>query len=113
MITYTEYTEYEECTGNTKDEFKEEMENGFIQDITCGTYNGVSDTIDYWEQSEENIKLEIIQYIHDTDFYNDFHNEFDYGGISDICTTEDDYVNLFCELNEVFLLNNHLYVDLN
>lgn len=112
MIDYTEYKdfkEYEKYTNNTKDDFKEMLENYWIEDITCSTYNGASDTTDYWQQTEENIKLEIIQYMHDTDFY----NEYDYDGILDNCTTEEDYAEVFCEINKVFLLDNHLYLDLD
>lgn len=37
-------------------EFTEKLENGFVTDITCGTFNGASDIFTPWEINNKNLR---------------------------------------------------------
>lgn len=50
------------------DEFNSYVENLEIQDITCGTYNGASDTFTPWDITESNIHEAVKQFMNETEF---------------------------------------------
>ena len=61
-------TTKEECL----EEFEDTMKSGFIHNITCGTYNGATDTFDPWELTDDNIVEMIFNEMHESDFYNGY-----------------------------------------
>lgn len=66
ITIYEDLKEYEKYNNTTSEEFKEELENGYIQTLTLGTYNGASDTFTPMTQTEENIREEVRCYLSET-----------------------------------------------
>ena len=93
--------------------FDEQLERGFIQDITCGTYNGATDEFTPWELNNENILDTILNALHEDDFYNT--------GFFGNCTEEEaeefeewtnaDWIREYTEVYEVFIIGNNIYVN--
>ena len=93
--------------------FTDQSESGFIQDITCGTYNGATDEFTPWELNNENILDTILNALHEDDFYNT--------GFFGNCTEEEaeefeewtnaDWIREYTEVYEVFIIGNNIYVN--
>lgn len=103
---YEDFEEYAKYNNLTHEEFEEEQERGFIQEITCGTYNGATDTFDPWEIDEGNLIDTIIQDIGDGVLYESLKDYVE--GDSYI-----DYALAYSELYKVFTLEGKVYVDLD
>ena len=107
VIHYKDFKEYEKYNNFNKEDFKEMMEDGNIQEITLGTYNGALDTFTKNIINNENIINTIITDIRDIDFYNFFEDEFiEENNIK----TSNDWLLLYTEFFEVFTLDNSIYV---
>ena len=107
VIHYKDFEEYEKYNNFNKEDFKEMMEDGNIQEITPGTYNGALDTFTKNIINNENIINTIITDIRDIDFYNFFEDEFIE---ENKIKTSNDWVLLYTEFFEVFTLGNSIYV---
>ena len=107
---YKDFKEYEKYNNLDQEDFKELLNDGYIQDITLGTYNGsinifTNDIINN-EHIIKAIKTEIIE----TDFSSFFEDEFiEENNIK----TSNDWVLLYTEFYYVFTLDNSIYVELN
>ena len=103
-------------TEEAEDVFIDEMERGFIHDITCGTYNGASDTFDPWSVNDENILDTIHNDIMDNDFYN-FVASYMYDDTDDLEElkewTDADYIREYTEVYTVFIIGNNVYVNVD
>lgn len=89
----------------TKEDFKEQIENGFMYEITLGTYNGATQTTQYRELTDRNILDAILTDLSESDLYNCF-GEFEYD-----LKTDDDYIRFYTEFFKVFTLNGRIYID--
>ena len=107
VIHYKDFKEYEKYNNFNKEDFKEMMEDGNIQEITLGTYNGALDTFTKNIINNENIINTIITDIRDIDFYNFFEDEFIK---ENNIKTFSDWLLLYTEFFEVFTLDNSIYV---
>ena len=104
---YKDFEEFEKYNNLDQEDFKERMEDNYIQDITPGTYNGASDTFTKNIINNENIINTIITDIRDIDFYNFFEDELiEENNIK----TSNDWILLYTEFFEVFTLDNSIYV---
>ena len=93
--------------------FGEQLERGFIHDITCGTYNGAIDKFTPWQLNNENILDTILNALHEDDFYNT--------GFFGNCTEEEaeefeewtnsDWIREYTEVYEVFIIGDRVYVN--
>ena len=107
IIHYKDFEEFENYNNLNQEDFKERIEDNYIQDITPGTYNGASDTFTKNIINNENIINTIITDIRDIDFYNFFEDEFiEENNIK----TSNDWILLYTEFYEVFTLGNSIYV---
>ena len=107
IVHYKDFEEFEKYNNLDQEDFKEMMEDGNIQEITPGTYNGASDTFTKNIINNENIINTIITDIRDIDFYNFFEDEFiEENNIK----TSNDWILLYTEFYEVFTLGNSIYV---
>ena len=104
---YKDFEEYEKYNNFDQEDFKEMMEDGNIQEITLGTYNGALDTFTKNIINNENIINTIITDIRDIDFHNFFEDEFIK---ENNIKTSGDWVLLYTEFYEVFTLDNSIYV---
>ena len=107
IVHYKDFEEFEKYNNLDQEDFKERMEDNYIQDITPGTYNGASDTFTKNIINNENIINTIITDIRDIDFYNFFEDELiEENNIK----TSNDWILLYTEFFEVFTLDNSIYV---
>lgn len=94
------------------EEFSDKVENGFIFDITCGTYNGATDDFTPWTLTDVNILDTILNALHEFEFCNTGY----YGN----CTEEEakefekwssaDWIREYTEVYNVFIIGNNVYV---
>ena len=103
---YEDFEEYEKYNNLTYEEFEDYRESGFIQDITCGTYNGATDTFDPWEINNGNLIDTIFQDIQDGDLYEGL-EEYSEG------TRNIDYILTYTEMYKVFTVGERVFVDLD
>lgn len=107
VMHYKDFEEFEKYNNLDHEDFKERIEDNYIQDITLGTYNGASDTFTKNIINNENIINTIITDIRDIDFYNFFEDEFiEENNIK----TPSDWILLYTEFYEVFTLDKSIYV---
>lgn len=88
--------------------FSDQMDRGFLQDITCGTYNGATDEFTPWELTDDNIIETVWQALNEDEFI------FDMVVNRDIILedwTNADYIREYTEVYEVFIVGGHVYVN--
>ena len=107
IIHYKDFEEFKKYNNLDQEDFKERIEDNYIQDITPGTYNGASDIFTKNIINNENIINTIITDIRDIDFYNFFEDEFIK---ENNIKTSSDWLLLYTEFYEVFTLGNSIYV---
>lgn len=105
---YKDFEEYSRYNINTTlEEFEDYQERGFIQDITCGTYNGTTNTFTPWEANDDNNLIRaIINDIRLSDLYESLEDYVE--GTRNI-----DYALTYSEIYNVFTIGNSIYVDLD
>lgn len=101
---YKDFEEYEKYNNLTREEFEDYKGSGFIQDITCGTYNGATNTFDPW--ADNNLISAIINDIREGDLYESLEDYVE--GTRNI-----DYALTYTELYNVFTIGDYIYVDLD
>lgn len=88
--------------------FADQMDSGFLQEITCGTYNGATDEFDPWELTDNNIIETVWQALNEDEFI------FDMVVNRDIIQedwTNADYLREYTEVYEVFIIGGRVYVN--
>ena len=90
--------------------FDEQLKSGFIQEITCGTYNGAIDKFTPWQLNNENILDTILNALHYEDFYNYVAMYSD--EMADLENWSNaDWIREYSEVYEVFIIGNSVYVN--
>ena len=90
--------------------FGEQLERGFIHDITCGTYNGAIDKFTPWQLNNNNILDTILNALHYEDFYNYVAMYSD--EMADLENWSNaDWIREYSEVYEVFIIGNSVYVN--
>ena len=104
---YEDFEEYSKDNNTSLEEFTDYQERGFIQDITCGTYNGATNTFTPWEANDDNNLIRaIINDIRLSDLYESLEDYVE--GTRNI-----DYALTYSEIYNVFTIGNSIYVDLD
>ena len=103
---YKDFEEYSKANNVYIEDFTDYQESGFIQDITCGTYNGATNKFVYWEINLDNLINTILQDIRDCDYYQVLN---DYTDVQ----TPLGYVLAYTEMYNVFTIGERVYVDLD
>ena len=107
---YKDFKEYEKYNNLDQEDFEELLNDGYIQDITLGTYNGSTNIFTNDIINNEHIIKAIKTEIIETDFSSFFEDEFiEENNIK----TSNDWVLLYTEFYYVFTLDNSIYVELN
>ena len=88
--------------------FADKLESGFIQDITCGTYNGATDDFTPWQINDNNILDTIYEEAHNSGFIDDMIINRD---IILEDWTNADYIREYTEVYEVFIIGGRVYVN--
>ena len=105
---YNDFKEYEKYNNVDREEFKEQLEFGNIQNITLGLYNGATGTFTKRDITNNHITEAIITEIKESNFYNYFDDEF----IKDNnLITINDWVLLYTEFYQVFTLNESIFIE--
>ena len=89
-------------------------DRGFIQEITCGTYNGAIDKFTPWQLNNENILDTILNALHYEDFYNyvAMYYEDNADEMADLEQwSNSDWIREYTEVYEVFIIGNNVYVN--
>lgn len=77
ITKYENFEEYSKYMNTDKEEFKENEANGFVINITCGTYNGATDEFTPCRITDDNIIDTLVQALSDLDYYNIIANMVD------------------------------------
>ena len=94
----------------TIDGFNDLMDRGFIEDITCGTYNGALGTFDAWNITDENILNTVLNALHEDDFY-EFVEQYE-DDINELNSwRNDEWIQEYTEVYEVFIIGKRVYVN--
>lgn len=104
----TKYKDFEEFS-----KYKNmDEENGFIIDITCGTYNGATNTFTPWRITDDNIIDTLIQALSDLDYYNIIANMID-EDISNWKTEQ--FIYELVSFENIFIIEDtrNIYIDRN
>ena len=88
--------------------FSDQMDRGFLQDITCGTYNGATDEFTPWELTDDNIVETVRQALNEDEFIFDMVVNRD---INQEDWTIADYIREYTEVYEVFIIGGRVYVN--
>ncbi|XWX32560.1 hypothetical protein LCFBJUUZ_CDS0101 [Staphylococcus phage PG-2021_76] len=99
----------------TKEEFQEKLQEGFIQDLTRGVYNGATDTFTPNTLNAKELVLALQQYLYETDWLSTLYMQHE--DTDDLETYEqltrfdvlDDYLNCY----NVFTIGNNIYADIS
>lgn len=102
---YKDMKEYTHYTNNTREDLKELQDDGWVMDITPGTYNGALDKTDYSELTTENIYSVLLEDVHEDSFQELLKDEDEYNA------SEARKVRLVTEFYKVFTIGQHLYID--
>lgn len=105
---YNDFKEYEKYNNIDTEEFKEQLELGYIQEITLGLYNGATDTFTKRGITDNHIIEAIKTEIEESDFYNFFENDF-----IEKNYTNADWIRLYSEMYDVFTLNESIFVNMD
>lgn len=103
--TYKDMDDYTHYTNNTKEDLKELQEDGWVLDITPGTYNGALDKTDYSELTTDNIYSVLLEEVYEDSFQELSEGEDEYNA------SEARQVRLVTEFYKVFTIGEHLYID--
>ena len=90
--------------------FDEQLKSGFIQEITCGTYNGATDEFTPWELTDDNIVETMRQALNEDEFIFDMVVNRD---INQEDWTIADYIREYTEVYEVFIIGGRVYVNMD
>jgi len=104
--TYKDMNDYTHYTNTTKEELKELQEEGWVLDITPGTYNGALDKTDYSELTTKNIYNVLLEEVYEDGFQELLEEVYEEPNAS-----EARRVRLLTEFYNVFTIGKHLYVD--
>ena len=108
VVTYKDFEDYTKHENLDREEFEEQKENGYIQDITLGTYNGALDKTDYRELD----KLHILEAI-GTAINEDSETRDMLEDVYKDLSTNGDYIRAYTEFFTVFTLEGHIYVNMD
>ena len=90
--------------------FSDQMDLGFIQDITCGTYNGATDEFTPWQINDNNILDTILNALHEEDFY-DLVTQYEEDENALNEWSNADRIREYTEVYEVFIIGDRVYVN--
>lgn len=106
VIHYKDFEEFEKYNNLNKEEFKEMMEDGYLQEITIGTYNGATNTFISNVINNKHIISAIKTAVIESDFFNFFEDRFIK---ENNIKNYSDWILLYTEFYEVFTLGNSIY----
>lgn len=110
VTSYDDMKEYEKYNNMDCEEFKDNIENGFIQDITLGTYNGYNKEFTKRGITENHIIDAIFQDLHELDYYNIAYDNGIFDNENIINWDNIRWVYEYSTMNEIFTIGNDIYI---
>lgn len=98
---YKDFEDFSHFEHYNREEFEDEKENGFIQNITLGTYNGATDTFTNREITDGHILDAIETEINESEFEN---------MLFDVDYKQNELPELFTEFYNVVVIENEIYI---
>lgn len=105
IYTYEDMEDYAKATNITKEDLKELQKDGWVLDITPGTYNGTLDKMDYSELTTANIYDVLLEEAYEDGFQELLEDSEENNA------SEARQVRLVTEFYNVFTIGKHLYID--
>lgn len=109
VTLYKDFAEYEKYENVDGAEFIELEENGFIGNLTLGTYNGATDTFQKRTIDDSHILEAILTDIHECELYELLDDRE--AGDEQREMSQADYIREYTEIYKVFSVNNELFVN--
>ncbi|MEJ7218445.1 hypothetical protein [Staphylococcus gallinarum] len=106
---YKDFSDYQKYNNMNKEEFKEEIKNGFIQNITLGTFNGITNIFTNRKITNNHIIEAIEIEIKESSFIDLFWENTE--KFQDYSLS--DWVREFTEFYKVFVIDKYIFVDLD
>lgn len=98
---YKDMAEWEKLSGKDDWDTERNIENGFLREITCGTYNGATQTFTPWGVNRDNLVETILREAGETNYIE---------GIEHLEVMEhvplDELIECYCSDYEVFALED-------
>lgn len=107
VTNYEDFKELEKYENLDREEFEEEQEEGFIRDLTLGTYNGATDTTQWRTMDDSHILEAILTDLKESDGWG-LLDGTDAGREKDEMT-QAEYIRAYSEFYNVFILDGHIY----
>lgn len=111
---YDNMSDFLECENMDHEEFTDLYNDGFYSEITCGTYNGSTDTFTPYELTDQNIIMTLSQMMNDCDFY-DFINDITEDEAINNNWHDLQYINELVHFYNIIIIKDEkrLYIDMN
>ena len=107
ITAYESFEDFCRCVNYDESDFSKALDEGFIQEITCGTYNGATNTFAPWQLTDRNI----IEMCYISMLESDFINSMDYDNILDGINTQYQQLEFYLSLNSVFTFDDKVYLN--
>lgn len=111
---YDNMQDFLQCENMDREEFTDLCNDGFYSEITCGTYNGATDTFTPYELTDQNIIMTLSQMMSDCDFY-DFIDEITENESINNDWNYLQYINELVHFYNIIIIKDEkrLYIDMN
>ena len=93
------------------EDFEQCLDLGYIKEITCGTYNGVTDVFTPWRMTNMNILDTILNVLHEENFYTSVADYMNANPDELEQWSYADWIREYTEVYEVFVIGNNVYVN--
>lgn len=106
---YKDFAEYAKFENDNREDFQSKIDDGFIQDISIGVYNGATDTFLRSELNDENIIMAIREEVNEENFQiliSDYE-------IATSITTSSEAIEYYTQIFKVFTLGGKLFVNID
>lgn len=109
---YDNLDEFLKFNNMNKDEFDENLTDGWYLDCTCGTYNGASDTFDPWEINSKNVADSLVNIFNEANWEEEL---MELEGWTDDSKINRDSILDYVLYDEVFIIKDDrsIYIDRN
>lgn len=104
----TVFSDITEETG--EEEFNYCEERGYIEEITCGTYNVVTNSFNNWELTDENILKTILNNSQEDGFYYFITQSKEDENVSNDWSNSD-WIYEYTTVYDVFIIGNRVYAN--
>lgn len=115
VIEYASVEEYGRDTFSdgadySEEEFEEDKTNGFMEELTLGTYNGATQTTYYRKIDKRHIYDALVEYLKETDFGDVWYL---FEGVDETDVTWDELIEEIATMYTIIRIKDRIYLDRN